>query len=41
MVKLSGMTAVPFNVITGDDGKVIDQFPGFDQPRLVKALALA
>lgn len=40
MMKLSGMSAVPFNVVTGDDGKVIDQFVGFDQPRLVQALGL-
>ena len=40
MVKLSGMTAVPFNVVTDDKGKVIDKFVGFDQPRLVKALGL-
>lgn len=41
MMKLSGMSAVPFNVITDEGGKVIDQFVGFDQPRLTKALGIA
>jgi glutaredoxin 3 len=40
MMKLSGMSAVPFNVVLGDDDKVIDQFVGFDQPRLTQALGL-
>lgn len=40
MMKLSGMSAVPFNVVTDDDGKTIDQFVGFDQPRLTQALGL-
>ena len=40
MFKLSGMSAVPFNVVLDDEGKIIDQFVGFDQPRLEKILQL-
>ena len=40
MLKLSGMSAVPFNVVFDDEGKAIDQFVGFDQPRLTQALGL-
>jgi glutaredoxin 3 len=40
MMKLSGENAVPFTVVTDDDGKLIDQFLGFDQPRLVAAAGL-
>lgn len=39
MMKLSGENAVPFTVIKDDDGKLLDQFLGFDQPRLVQALS--
>ena len=41
MNKLSDMNAVPFNVITGDDGEIIDKFPGFDKARLVEKLGIA
>jgi len=41
MNKLSDMNAVPFNVITDDDGQVVDKFPGFDQARLAQKLGLS
>lgn len=41
MMKLSGMSAVPFNVVMDDEGKTVDQFVGFDQPRLAQALGLS
>jgi len=39
LFKASGQYAVPFTIITGDDGKE-DQVLGFDQPKLSAALGL-
>lgn len=39
LFKLSGQYAVPFTIVTGEDGKK-EQILGFDQPRLTAALGL-